>query len=74
MSYRTSLPLHETEDDQPKRKVIRKGKSRRIVRRSKGAIESHTIYKEIKPKKKKQDKADKKYKRVKNRRKIAAKF
>ena len=49
MAYRTSLPLHPTEDDRP-RKVIRKGKSRRIVKRSKGAIESHVIYKRVKSK------------------------
>jgi|3_EtaG_2_1085321.scaffolds.fasta_scaffold317195_2 hypothetical protein len=66
MSYRTSLPLHETEDDKPK-KIIRKGKSRRIVRRSKGKIESHVIYKKVK---KKHEKTTKKHKRIKNKRRL----
>ena len=64
MAHRTSLPLHPTEDDRP-RKVIRKGKSRRIVKRSKGDIESHVIYKRVKSKKSKTE--DKKIKHKKRR-------
>ena len=70
MSYRTSLPLHETEDDKPKKK---KERGRDIVHyKVPGKKDTYRITTRRKMKKaiKKHEKITKKHKRIKNRRKI----
>jgi adenine specific DNA methylase Mod len=74
MSYRTSLPLHETEDDKPKKK---KERGRDIVHyKVPGKENTYRITTRRKMKKdlKKHDRANKRMKKVKSKRVVRQSF
>tara|TARA_Y100000004_G_C8874200_1_gene394657 strand:- start:272 stop:496 length:225 start_codon:yes stop_codon:yes gene_type:complete len=74
MSYRTSLPLHETEDDKPKKK---KERGRDIVHyKVPGKKDTYRITTRRKMKKdlRKHEKANKRMKKVKNKRVVRQSF